>query len=260
MATHPSETENDREGSRPQSDPGRAGRILGRKTRVAAVALGGGLIVRGLRRRSLRGTAMAIAGAGIVVQALGHKGRIERAFRSRIRLSSGQGGRPGPADDPSVSRSITIRQPPDELYDVWQDPDQFSKIMGHFAEVTAADDDRLHWTVHGPRGRDISWETRIVEANPGKHIRWETPKGATLLNEGSVRFRPAPGNRGTVVTVSMDFDPPGGALGNVVLEQLDVVPNALAGTALHRFKALVESGEIPTLEDNPSARGMGDTL
>lgn len=203
---------------------------------------------------------MVLAGGWLVLRALGADSRIERALRSRTPFGGGQAGRRRTDDTPAVSRSITIGKPADELYEAWRDPDQFSAVMGHFAEVTTRDEDRLHWTVHGPFGRDISWETRIVEADPGEHLRWETPADATVPNEGSVRFRPAPGDRGTEVTLTIDFDPPGGALGNAALQRLDIVPAALAGTALHRFKALVESGEIPNLESNPSARGKGDLL
>jgi hypothetical protein len=44
------------------------------------------------------------------------------------------------------------------------------------------------------------------------------------------------------------------------MRRLGVVPDALASKALHRFKSLVETGEVPTLEANPSARGKGDLL
>jgi uncharacterized membrane protein len=132
--------------------------------------------------------------------------------------------------------------------------------MGHFAEVTQSGDDRFRWTVRGPLDRDVSWETRVVEVEPGEIVRWETPQDAMLPNSGTVRFRPAPGDRGTVVTLSIRFDPPGGAFGSAALDRLDVVPKALAGTALGRFKSLVESGEIPTIAGNPSARGRGDLL
>jgi uncharacterized membrane protein len=159
-----------------------------------------------------------------------------------------------------VTRSITVGKPADELYETWRDPDVFSQVMGHFAEITATAEDRHHWTVHGPAGTDFSWETRIVEAEPGEVIRWETPDDASVSNSGSVRFRPAPDDRGTHVTLALDFDPPGGTLGNAVLKRLDIVPETLAGHALGRFKSLVESGEIPTLEGNPSGRGKGDLL
>jgi uncharacterized membrane protein len=114
--------------------------------------------------------------------------------------------------------------------------------------------------VEGPYGRTVSWETRVVEEEPGEFIRWETPVDAMLPCRGSVRLRPAPGGRGTIVTLSVRFDPPGGTLGDAAMERLGIVPGSLAGGVLDRFKSLAETGEIPRLAENPSGRGRGDAL
>ena len=203
---------------------------------------------------------MAARGGWLLSRALGGESRIERAVGSRLRTGFERDDRTGAADATAVSRTVTVGRPPEELYEVWRDPDRLSSILGHFADVTASDEDRLHWTLHGPRGRDVSWETRIVEAEPGELLRWETPPDAVLPNEGTVRFREAPGGRGTEVTLSLEFDPPGGGFGDATFERLDVVPETVVGEALRRFKRLAETGEIPTLEGNPSGRGAGDLL
>lgn len=261
MATQPRDTRSNRPGDRPQqSDSASTGTVTDRVKRAIPAVVGGALLVRGLRRRSLRGAATALVGGWLLARALGGNTRVERTLRSLTEIDRGKADRTEAADATAVSRSITVGRPADELYEAWRDSEQFSQVMGHFAEVTSPDEDRYRWTVHGPRGRDVSWETRIVEAEPGEFLRWETPAGATVPNEGSVRFRPAPGDRGTEGTLSLDFDPPGGAVGNAALERLDIVPKTLTGTALDRFKSLVETGEIPTLEGNPSARGEGDLL
>ena len=127
------------------------------------------------------------------------------------------------------------------------------------ASVTPIDEDRALWTVHGPLGRTLTWETRIIEERPNELVRWQSQPGADLGNEGSARFRPAPGALGTVVTLRVRFEPPGGALG-AALKLSEIVPSSILGTALRRFKSLVETGEIPTLDRNPSARGRGDTV
>ncbi|ELY40118.1 SRPBCC family protein [Natronorubrum tibetense] len=54
------------------------------------------------------------------------------------------------------------------------------------------------------------------------------------------------------------YDSPGGALSDGAMQRLGVVPESLAGTVLDRFKRLAETGEIPSLETNPSGRGKGD--
>jgi hypothetical protein len=44
------------------------------------------------------------------------------------------------------------------------------------------------------------------------------------------------------------------------MKRLGFVPRTITGEALDRFKSLAETGEIPTLERNSSARGSGDRL
>ena len=214
--------------------------------RVTVAAIGAALLAFGLGRRSTVGSASALVGGWLLYRVVsGRRGSSE----------------PGaPADAVAVERTVTVGKSADELYESWRDPETLARVMGHFADVTATAEDRQRWTVDAPLGRSVEWESRIVADQPGEYLRWESLAGADLPNEGSVRFRPAAGDRGTEVTLRLHFDPPGGALVGATLNRLGIVPDALAGTALRRFKSLVETGEIPTLERNPSARGSGDLL
>lgn len=241
------------------SDGGR-GPEIGRRKRVGAAVLGGALLVFGLRRRSLAGTAIALVGGWLSYRAISGRGRPSR--ESGVNTAGGRerSGSGTPADPPTVERSITIGRPAGELSELLRDPENLGPIVGHFAEVTAAGEDRHRWVVRGPLDRDLSWETRIVEEQSGDLLRWEPVDGGALFDEWSVSFRPAPGERGTEVTLRVRFDPPGGALGSAGMERLDVVPRTLVGTALDRLKSLAETGEVPTLDRNPSARGKGDLL
>lgn len=261
MANQPRETAGDRGGNGPSEARGAgAGIDLNRVKRAATAVLGGALLVRGLERRSLRGAVTVLVGGWLLSRAIGGNPRSDRPIRSLPVIGSREEEQTGDAGPTTVSRSATIGRPADALYEAWRDPDQFSRVMGHFADVTSPDGDRRYWTVHGPAGQDLSWETHVVEEEPGEYIRWESPEDAVLPNEGTIRFRPAPGDRGTQVTLSISFYPPGGALGTAALHRLDVVPKGLAGEALRRFKSLAESGEIQTLEGNPSGRGKGGLL
>lgn len=225
--------------------------------RAALLGFGALLLLQGLRRRSVRGLGMALTGGAILAYTLlgDTGGGGTDSTRTVSRRSNTE-----PTTSVSVSRSATIGKPPDELYEAWRDPEVFSRVMGQFAEVTASGENRHSWTVDGPAETNLSWETEIVESNPGEVLRWETPDDASVSNSGSVRFRPAADDRGTLVTLSLTFEPPGGKLASATLEKLDIVPETLAGHILGRFKSLVESGEIPTLERNPSGRGEGDLM
>jgi len=201
---------------------------------------------------------MALAGAGLAARGLGAGSGSDRPGGSRTRREVGIEGWDETDRGTEATRSITVDAAAEELHELWRDPERLSEVMGHFADVTELGEDRYHWRVDGPRGREFTWETHVVEDDPGERIRWETPADATVPNEGSIRFQPAPGDRGTMVTLAVTFDPPGGALGNAALKRLDVVPETLVATALDRFKSLAERDEIPSLDRNPSGRGSGD--
>lgn len=157
----------------------------------------------------------------------------------------------------NVESFITINRSPVELYRLWREPRTLPQVMGYFAEINTIGENSARWSVRAPLGQSIEWDARIVEDRPDEFVRWESVEGASVPNEGSVQFRPAPGDRGTEVRLSFRFDPPGGVLGSAAASLLSVVPDALAAKALRRFKALAETGEIPTTENQPAARDGG---
>jgi len=213
--------------------------------RGGSALLGGALLFRSLTRGSLGGTALAIAllyrgisGHSYLYQALG----AVRSKRPKTKALS---------DIPQVERSITIEKPANELNRFWREPQNLSKIMGDFVEVTKVSNDRAHCRIRGPFGRNVEWDTQIVEDRPGEVLRWKSISGTRVPNEGSVRFRPAPKDWGTEATLRFRIDMPGNILAN---RKVRMVPRILAEKALRRFKSLAETGEVPTLEHNPSAR------
>lgn len=260
MATETHDTARHEQG-RPPREYGALSGGLGtdRLVRIAAGTLGGFALVGGLRRRDRRGVAMAVLGGWLLTRALGHTPGKRALSAASGTLSEMGAGRQPRADTP-ISRSITVDAPTEELAETWRDPEALSQIVGHFADVEATDEDILRWTVEAPGDRTISWDTRFVADEPGEFLRWETPGDAMVPHEGELRFTPAPADHGTEVELTIDFDPPGGAVGAAAIDRVDVLPEAALGTALGRLKSLVEAGEIPTLEDNPSARGRGDLV
>ncbi len=161
---------------------------------------------------------------------------------------------PAEEDATRVETNVTIGRSAEELFTLWQDPQTLPQVMGHFATVTTQADGRAHWTVNGPVKTSLQWDSQIVQEEPGRLLRWYSTRGAKVPNGGSITFSPATGGRGTVATLQIDFDPPGGSFGKGAAKVLGIVPQVLADKALRRFKALAEAGEIPTLKDNVSAR------
>jgi uncharacterized membrane protein len=65
-----------------------------------------------------------------------------------------------------------------------------------------------------------------------------------------VRFRSAPGGRGTEVVFDATFNPPGGELGMKIAGFFADALSTKIGSDLRRFKQLVELGEIVHSDDS----------
>lgn len=247
----------------PHPDSPRGRPDASRWRRVASALFGGALVLRGLRRRSFGGLVAAFGGGWLLYRGLGSpdvRSRVAQAG-ARFRSEPGADSRTGtPPTALDVERSITVEASPEELYDRWRDPETHEQMWAHFADVTQTDEDRQHWAVGGPMDVALEWDAEVTEDEPGAFLRWESLPGATVPNEGSVRFTRRGDGESTAVHLHVSFDPPGGSVTTAMAERLDVVPKTAAGQALQRFKALVETGEIPTLEGNPSGRGSGDLV
>jgi uncharacterized membrane protein len=153
-----------------------------------------------------------------------------------------------------VVRSITVGRSAAELYEYWRDPLRLARIMEHVATVMPAGERRTFWTLKLPVAKSLSWHADIVDEKPGHLLRWHADEHDPVVSEGVVRFEPAPADLGTVVTLNFRIAPRGGRAGNVASHLLAPIPEALATRALRRFKSLVETGEIPSLEKNSTAR------
>lgn len=154
----------------------------------------------------------------------------------------------------AVERSLTIGRPAADLHTLLRDPRTLARTVGPSATVTVDDDGRQRWEVRPPKGAPLSWTSTVSGEDPGGRITWETVSGPGARAE--VRFQPAPGDWGTVMTLRLEADASGGLapltgglgrrLGETGLAQV-----------LHRFKSLAETGEIPTLSGQPAARNDG---
>jgi len=221
-------------------------RNVGQVERVISSLLGGALLMSALRQPSAASAARALGGGALL-----HRGVTGRCYVYR---ALGRNTAESAQRRTEVQRSITIGRSADELYRAWRDPEHISAIMGQFARVEGAGEGRFRWSVFLPGKRELTWTTRSTEAAPGERISWRTEPDAPFVHEGSVRFRKAPGGKGTEVTLRMSFGPLPGALQALTSKFLRKIPQALEDSILRRCKNLCEAGEIPTLEHNPAAR------
>lgn len=147
-----------------------------------------------------------------------------------------------------VGRTVTINRPRDELYAFWRDFRNLAAFMENVESVTPSDDRTSHWVVKAPAGRTVEWDAVIIEDVPGQTIAWESAEGADIRNTGRIDFRDGPPGRGTEVTATIVYHPPGGDLGKLIAKLFQKEPKIQARRELRRFKQLMETGEVSTSE------------
>ncbi len=147
--------------------------------------------------------------------------------------------------DTLVGRAVTINKPVGELFSYFRDFANLATFMENVERVDVLDDKRSHWVVKAPAGKTVEWDAVVTEEAENSFIAWASEEGADVPNSGRVDFRDA-GARGTVVTATILYDPPAGAIGKVIAKLFQREPAIQARRDLRRFKQLMETGEIAT--------------
>lgn len=147
-----------------------------------------------------------------------------------------------------VVRSCTIRKPAAELYQFWRSLENLAAVIKHPVEITRLSDTTSHWKVSAPGNTFVEWDAEIINDHPNELIAWKAKDGAEIPNAGTVRFEAAPGDEGTEVHVQLEYDAPGGRFTAFLAKLTGEEPEQQVADTLRRFKALMEAGEIPTVE------------
>ncbi len=148
-----------------------------------------------------------------------------------------------------VGRSVTIGKPAAELFAYFRDFANLPTFMENVERIDVLDDQRSHWVVKAPGDKLVEWDARITEERDGELIAWTSEEGADVANSGRIEFTEA-GARGTVVTATIAYDPPGGAIGKLIAKMFQREPAIQARRDLRRFKQLMETGEVATASRN----------
>jgi uncharacterized membrane protein len=138
------------------------------------------------------------------------------------------------------------------LFRFWRNLENLPQIMRHLVSVTPIDAERSHWVARAPLDQTVEWDAVITSERENQWIVWRSVDGADVENAGSVRFEPAPGGRGTVVRVDLEYYPPAGVIGAAVAKLFGEEPAQQIHEDLRRFKQRLEAGEVPTTEGQPT--------
>lgn len=133
----------------------------------------------------------------------------------------------------SKAQTVTIACPVDRIERFWRDPDQLSVVLGDIADIEADGRDGYRWRLSADP--NVTWDSTLIDE----------PDGIRFVGKGNqivVNYRPAPRELGTEVTLCVKAPAPA------------LLSGAAAYKVLYRLRALMQTGEVPTIQSNPSAR------
>jgi uncharacterized membrane protein len=202
--------------------------------RWGSLITGGAMVLAGLSQRSLRGALMAVAGGTLAY----HGATSDKGLQDKVTEATGmdKGLR--------VEKTVTIQNKSiEELYQFWHNFEHLATFMKHLKSVTVLNETRSHWIANAPLGNSVEWDAEIITDTPNRLISW-----------ASVRFTPAPPGRGVEVKVVLEYSVPGGALTAAIASVFGENPEQQIGDDLHRFKMLMETGELAISQGQSSGR------
>lgn len=222
---------------------------VGRAERGVSLATGAALLAYTLTRRPKLTLPLALeAGYMIYRGATGHCVFYQMLGINRAEANGHEGI--------LIERAVTVNRPRPELYQVWRDLENLPRFMQHLESVHVEDRDsgRSHWVARGPLGKNIQWDSEVIEERENELLVWKSLPGSLVESMGRVEFVESPGGRGTIVHVSMQYNPPAGSLGAAFAKLFGEEPGTQVKEDLRHFKQIMETGEIPTVEGQTSGR------
>jgi uncharacterized membrane protein len=231
---------------------------VGQTERILSTFGGGALALYGILRLDWTGAALALLGGGLLYRGISGRSPLYRALdRDRYemqplsttitRLPGGHGIR--------IRRSLTIDRSPHELYTFWRRIENTPLYTNHVESAIPTGEKTSHWTGKTRSGEAVEWNVELLRDVPEEVISWHAQGNPPIANEGTITFTPAPGNRGTIATLELDYARFGGPLVNVLGPTLGKVAEYETLETLRRFKEMTEAGEVPSTKSQPTGEG-----
>ncbi len=142
-----------------------------------------------------------------------------------------------------IVQSIIVGRRPEEVYGFWRRFENLPRFMNHLESVKETGNGRTHWKTEGPGGTSVEWDAEITADEPNRRISWRSLPGSTVENSGTVWFERAAGDRGTMIRVELEYQPPFGKIGSVAASLFRKDPKQQIYDDLRAMKQVLEVGE-----------------
>ena len=153
----------------------------------------------------------------------------------------------------SVIKSLVVNAPVEQVFAFWKNFENFPRFMEHIESIQVVGPDLTHWKARGPLGTSAEWDAKTISVQENQKIAWQSTEG-NIETHGAVTFESEGG--GTKVTVGIEYQPAGGALGEAVAKMF-ANPETMLEEDLNRFKQVAESGDFAAMSSGAAAVGEG---
>ncbi len=136
-----------------------------------------------------------------------------------------------------ITESVIIHGDANKIFEMWSNLDLLPKIIPEIKELKQINENKSHWVIKGPLGKDFEWTAEITRFDADRRIAWRTLEG-DIKTSGQVTFQDLPQNQ-TELTVMLQYVPPAGKVGGV-LAKIFADPREKITEGLRDFKAYVE--------------------
>lgn len=164
----------------------------------------------------------------------------------------------GSKDTPQILEAVTIGVTPEKLFAFWRNFSNLPRFMKAISHIEVKSPTESHWVIKPPVGPTVEWDAKITDERENEMIAWESVGESAVQQKGTIWFRKAPANRGTVVSLALDYHIRGGALAEIAAKLIGEDPRTLIQVHLRNLKAYLETGEIPTIDGQSSGRDQAD--
>jgi uncharacterized membrane protein len=198
--------------------------------RLGAGAVAVGLLAVGARRRDRLGALLRLSGIAILARDV-----ADQSLRRMLGIGAER-------DVVEIHKTLTVRAPIEDVFDLWLHCERFPVFMDHLRRVDPLGEGRYRWIARGPLGLSATWEADVTEVVLNHRIAWVSLPGSTIPNEGVVQLDATP-DGATRITIQLAYNPPGGVLGHALALLSGADPKRAMDEDLVRFQSLFERGK-----------------
>jgi hypothetical protein len=150
-------------------------------------------------------------------------------------------------------QTLTIARPPADVLSAFQDPAVLSRLLGEVGTVVSPAPGEFTWSLGDGAADGVA--TRLSVTPDGvDFLRGGSGEAVARVEQDTEGGAPGAAPAPAEALVSLRTRPAPHDLGTEATLLLDVPTGAPAFTVLYRLRALLQTGEIPTISPQPAAR------